>query len=97
MGDACSERARSRSRASLLAAILVVGCQAAPAPNMVWIDDCSGECQVLIDASSALIEDAAVWSARDSIDVVGFVGQYEETYEIMPRIPSDMKKQAEER
>ncbi len=66
----------------------------APYGTKIFIDDGSGELQVFIDASTPLIEDATRWQPGDSIDVTGFAGRYEATYEIMPRIPSDVRKQA---
>lgn len=64
----------------------------APYGYKVFIDDGSGEYQIFINASTDLIEDTAVWEVGDFIDVIGFAGQYEDTYEIMPRILSDIKK-----
>ena len=66
----------------------------APYGYKIFVDDGSGELQVFVDASTELIEDVTVWKPGDSIDVIGFAGRYEETHEIMPRIPSDMRKQA---
>ena len=66
----------------------------APYGYKIFIDDGSGELQVFIDASTALIENVTHWKPGDSIDVIGFSGRYEKTHEIMPRIPSDMRKQA---
>ena len=68
----------------------------APYGHKIFIDDGSGELQVFIDASTALIEDVTRWQPGDTIDVTGFAGRYEETHEIMPRIPSDMSRQAAE-
>jgi DNA/RNA endonuclease YhcR with UshA esterase domain len=66
----------------------------APYGYKIFIDDGSGELQVFIDASIELIEDVAIWKPGDSIHVIGFAGRHEETHEIMPRIPSDLRKQA---
>ena len=68
----------------------------APYGYKIFIDDGSGELQVFIDASTELIEDVTVWKPGDSIHVIGFAGRYEDTHEMMPRIPSDMGKQAAE-
>ncbi len=66
----------------------------APYGYKIFIDDDSGELQIFIDASTELIEDVTVWKPGDSIHVIGFAGRYEQTHEIMPRIRSDMVKQA---
>ena len=66
----------------------------APYGYKIFIDDGSGEIQVFIDASTALIGSAADWEVGDFISVTGFSGQYEETYEVLPRIAPDIKKQA---
>ena len=60
----------------------------------IFIDDGSGELQVFIDAATALIEGVTAWQPGDRIQVTDFAGRYQETHEIMPRIPSDMRKQA---
>jgi hypothetical protein len=58
----------------------------------LFVDDGSGPCQVFINASTDLMKNAASWEAGDVIRVVGFVGRYNEVYEIMPRILSDIQK-----
>lgn len=68
----------------------------APYGYKLFIDDGSGELQVFIDASTELIADVARWKPTDRILVTGFAGRYEETREIMPRIPADVRKQATE-
>jgi len=55
-----------------------------------FIDDNSGEIQIFVNASTGLIENARDWKVGDVIFVIGFSGQYEKTYEIMPRILSDI-------
>ena len=60
----------------------------------IFIDDGSGELQVFIDAATELIADVTVWQPGDRVKVTGFAGRYQETHEIMPRIPSDMRRQA---
>jgi len=55
-----------------------------------FIDDGSGECQIFFDASTGLVEDARDWKVGDFLSVTGFSGQYEQTYEVMPRIFSDI-------
>ena len=62
----------------------------APYGYKIFIDDGSGVLQVFIDASTGLLADARAWKPGDSIDVIGFAGRYNEAYEIMPRIPSDI-------
>ena len=47
-----------------------------------------------IDSSTVLIDSVADWEVGDFINVTGFAGQYEEAYEILPRIAPDIKKQA---
>ena len=59
-----------------------------------YIDDGSGEYQIFVNASTELVENARDWKEGDFISVVGFSGQYEKTYEIMPRILSDMTRRA---
>ena len=59
-----------------------------------YIDDGSGEFQIFVNASTELVENARKWKEGDFISVVGFAGQYEKTYEIMPRILSDITIQA---
>ena len=59
-----------------------------------YIDDGSGEYQIFVNASTELLENARDWKEGDFISVVGFSGQYEKTYEIMPRILSDMTRRA---
>ncbi len=59
----------------------------------VFIDDGSGAYQIFIDASTELIKHTAVWQTGDTVRVIGFAGQFDKTYEIMPRVVSDMKKQ----
>ncbi len=66
----------------------------APYGYKIFIDDGSGELQVFIDASTELIENVTVWKPGDSVRVIGFAGRYEQTYEIMPRIPADMRRRA---
>ncbi len=66
----------------------------APYGYKIFIDDGTGELQVFIDASTALIENVTVWKPGDSVQVIGFAGRYRQTREIMPRIPSDMRKHA---
>ncbi len=66
----------------------------APYGYKVFIDDGSGELQVFIDASTELFRNATTWKPGDSIEVIGFAGRYKKIYEIMPRIPADMRKQA---
>ena len=66
----------------------------APYGYKIFIDDGTGELQVFIDASTELIADATAWQPGDRVQVTGFAGRYQETHEIMPRIPSDMRKQA---
>lgn len=56
----------------------------------VFIDDGSGECQIFLDASTGLAEGAWDWKVGDFLSVTGFSGQYEKTYEVMPRIFSDI-------
>ena len=56
----------------------------------VFIDDSSGECQIFINTSTELIESAKKLKMGDFILVIGFSGQYEKTYEIMPRVLSDI-------
>ena len=66
----------------------------APYGYKIFIDDGSGVLQVFIDASTGLLADVRVWKPGDSIDVIGFAGRYNEAYEIMPRIPSDIDAHA---
>ena len=56
----------------------------------VFIDDSSGECQIFLNASTGLVENARNWNVGDFLVVIGFSGQYEKTYEIMPRVLSDI-------
>lgn len=56
----------------------------------VFIDDSSGERQIFLNASTGLVENARNWNVGDFIFVIGFSGQYEKTYEIMPRVLSDI-------
>lgn len=56
----------------------------------VFIDDSSGECQIFINTSTGLVENARELKVGDFILVMGFSGQYEKTYEIMPRVLSDI-------
>jgi len=55
-----------------------------------FIDDSSGECQIFVNVSTGLVDNARDWKVGDFISVIGIVGQYESTYEIMPRILSDI-------
>jgi DNA/RNA endonuclease YhcR with UshA esterase domain len=55
-----------------------------------YLDDDSGEYRIFVNASTELVENARDWKEGDFISVVGFSGQYEKTYEIMPRILSDI-------
>ncbi len=55
-----------------------------------FIDDSSGEYQIFVNASTGLVENARDWKVGDFIFVIGFAGQYEKTYEIMPRNLSDI-------
>ena len=55
-----------------------------------FIDDSSGEIQIFANVSTGLVDKARNWKVGDFISVIGFVGQYENTYEIMPRILSDI-------
>ncbi len=59
----------------------------------IFIDDGSGPCQVFINASTALIRNATFWKAGDLIQVTGFAGRYNDFFEIMPRVPADIRKQ----
>jgi len=59
-----------------------------------FIDDNSGECQIFVNVSTGLVDNARNWKVGDFISVIGVVGQYENTYEIMPRISSDITIQA---
>ncbi len=59
-----------------------------------FIDDSSGEFQIFVNVSTGLVDNARDWKAGDFISVIGVVGQYENTYEIMPRISSDITIQA---
>lgn len=54
------------------------------------IDDSSGELQVFVNASTGLVDNARDWRVGDFISVIGIVGQYENTYEVMPRILADI-------
>ena len=55
-----------------------------------FVDDGSGEFQIFVNASTGLVENARDWKVGDFISVTGFCGQYKNTYEIMPRILSDI-------
>jgi DNA/RNA endonuclease YhcR with UshA esterase domain len=55
-----------------------------------FIDDGSGEFQIFVNASTGLVENARDWKVGDFVSVIGFSGQYENTYEIMPRVLSDI-------
>jgi len=55
-----------------------------------FIDDGSGEIQVFVNTSTGLGDTARDWKLGDFISVIGVIGQYENTYEIMPRILSDI-------
>ncbi len=59
-----------------------------------FIDDSSGEIQIFANVSTGLVDKARNWKVGDFISVIGFVGQYENTYEIMPRILSDIRIRA---
>jgi DNA/RNA endonuclease YhcR with UshA esterase domain len=59
-----------------------------------FIDDSSGECQIFVNVSTGLVDSARDWKVGDFISVIGIVGQYGNTYEVMPRILSDIRMQA---
>lgn len=59
-----------------------------------FIDDSSGECQIFVNISTGLVDNARDLKVGDFISVIGVVGQYENTYEVMPRILSDITIQA---
>ena len=59
----------------------------------LYINDGSGEVQVFVHVSAGL--DKAMLealAAGQRITVVGFAAQYETTYEVAPRLPSDLMK-----
>ena len=56
----------------------------------MFIDDSSGECQIFINTSTGLVENARKLKVGDLMLIIGFSGQYEKTYEIMPRVLSDI-------
>lgn len=60
-----------------------------------FVDDGSGPCQVFLDASTGLTQEATRWRIGDHLQVTGFAGRYNETDEIMPRVSSDIVKLAE--
>ncbi|WP_235880270.1 DNA-binding protein [Polyangium aurulentum] len=57
----------------------------------VFVDDGSGEVQVYVSivASMPIIDTTAIMMGG-MIEVTGLAGQYEETYEVMPRRPEDL-------
>ena len=67
-----------------------------PYGHKVFIDDSTGEIQIFVNESTGLVDNARDWKARDFVSVIGVVGQYEESYEIMPRILSDFTLRAAE-
>jgi len=61
-----------------------------PYGHKVFIDDGTGEIQIFINDSTGLVDNARDWKVGDFISAIGVVGQYDESYEIMPRILSDV-------
>jgi DNA/RNA endonuclease YhcR with UshA esterase domain len=60
----------------------------------LYIDDGSGEIQIFVHVSAGL--DKAVLEALttdQSLTVVGLAAQYEDTYEVAPRLPADLRVQ----
>ncbi|KIG15791.1 hypothetical protein DB30_05209 [Enhygromyxa salina] len=57
----------------------------------VYIDDGTGEVQVFVHLIDGVgVIDTTELAIDDTITVVGLVAQYEETYEVAPRQPSDL-------
>lgn len=61
-----------------------------PYGHKLWVDDGTGEAQVFIDASTALIRHTNAWRVRDVLLVTGDVAKYQSLYELLPKLPSDI-------
>jgi DNA/RNA endonuclease YhcR with UshA esterase domain len=57
----------------------------------LYVDDGSGEIQIFIHVSAGFkAADLMALAVDDSVTVIGFTSQYEDTYEVAPRTPADL-------
>lgn len=56
----------------------------------LFVDDGSGACQVYVNASTGMVDRARRLEVGSVAQVVGFLGRYEERFEVLPRTPDDL-------
>ena len=62
----------------------------APYGHKLWLDDGTGEAQVFIDATTELIRHTGAWRVDDELFVTGNVAKYQELWELLPKLASDI-------